>query len=116
MKSRLDAKRPYIAELLRQMAAMEGGRAELQPLAYRALAKRLRVATGQFAPQLLAGSFGPHDALLAEVLENRHFELHGRLAGIGAGACRAQAAALLVALGVGGVAADDLDPGDDDEA
>ena len=100
MKSRLDAKRPYIAELLRQLAAMESGRAEMQPLAYRALAKRLRVTTAQFAPQRLAGTFGGDDALLGEVLENRHFELHGSLAGVDAQACAAVADQLFTALGV----------------
>ncbi len=101
MTPRLAAKRAYIANLLRQMAEMEAGRAEMQPLAYRVLAKRLRVATAQFAPQWLAGTFGDDDPLLSEVLENRYFELHGALVGDDAEGCADAAARLLEALGVG---------------
>lgn len=94
MTSRLLSKQLYIAYLAQQMADMEGGTIPLQALLYRLLAKRLRQAAAGLPESSLAGRSSASDRQVAEMLEVRYFDNHGRFRGRDARASCAHADAL----------------------
>jgi hypothetical protein len=100
MISRLADKRLYIADLVRRIAEMELGAAPMHALAYRVVAKRLHQAAAGFPEAALAGTFGRFNPQVAEVLENRHFDVYGLLPGSRARDCQALAYELFISLGV----------------
>jgi len=99
MNDRLAACRLYLADLAHRQHEMEAGRFPMHALAYRVLSRRLREGlAGLPEPSLqlgfdeLPGHLLPQ---LADVLETRHFEQHGRLFGQRAARCRDEANALM---------------------
>jgi len=100
MHSRLSDKRLFIADLAQRLANMECSRVPMHPLMYRVLAKRLRQAVAGFSDSALAGQFGPLNAQVADVLEDRHFNCHGQLGKPCALQVRRAAGALFAELGV----------------
>lgn len=98
MRDHLLSRRLYIADLARRQHAMETGRTAMQPLAYRVLSKRLREALAGLPEPAARAGFSELPAallpLVAEMLETRHFDHHGKLFGLHAPGCRALADAL----------------------
>jgi hypothetical protein len=102
MPDHLKSRRLYIADLATRQHAMEAGIVTMAPLAYRVLSRRLREALAGL-PEIAARAglpdLPPHLLpLVAEVLETRHFDHHGRLYGLWAPHCQAEAAALFARL------------------
>jgi hypothetical protein len=99
MRYRLESRRLYIADLARRQHEMESGRVAMQPLAYRVLSKRLREALAGLPEPAARSGFSELPAhllpLVAEMLETRHFDHHGRLHGAFAPHCRAIADTLI---------------------
>lgn len=98
MPYRLESRRLYIADLARRQHEMENGRVAMQPLAYRVLSRRLREALAGLPEAAARSGFPELPAhllpLVAEMLETRHFDHHGRLHGLQAARCRDVADAL----------------------
>jgi hypothetical protein len=98
MSYRLEGRRLYIADLAQRLHDMESGRVPMQPLPYRVLSKQLREAlAGLPEPAARAGFAELPSSLLptvAETLETRHFDHHGRLHDACAVHCRAVAESL----------------------
>ena len=95
MGCHLQSRRLYIADLARRLHEMESGDVPVQALVYRVVAKRLREAMAGLPERVGRAGFAELPVhlmpLLAEILERRHFDQHGRLPGHGAAACRDQA-------------------------
>ena len=91
MTTRLADRRLYIFDLLMHLSDMGQRRRPLDALLYRRLARQLRQALAGLPDAALVGRFGPYEPMLAEALEDRHFDQHGLLRGSGAFHCQARA-------------------------
>ncbi len=85
----------YLADLAERLASMESGRRPMNPLAYRLHARRLKSALAGYPEAQVNRELGRHHAVIAHVLEMRHFDEHGVLRGPGAEAAAAVALSFL---------------------
>lgn len=99
MSHRPNTRRLYIADLARRQYEMESGQVPMRPLQYRVLSKRLRQALAGLPESLARSGFSELPAhllpLVAEMLETRHFDHHGRLFGAWAAHCHERAAEIV---------------------
>lgn len=100
MTTRMAAKLLYIADLLQRMSGIESGRAAMEPLAYRVLARQLRQSAAGFSDTALLNAFGPHNPQIRHLVENRYFAEYGMLPGTESRACQTQARRMFESLGV----------------
>ena len=86
----------YIAHLAERLDAMESGRVPISPRLYRLAARRLRQAIAGCSEAWLARELAARHPQVAEMLEVRYFNDHGRLGpGAAAAACSLASRALL---------------------
>ena len=71
----------YIAHLAHRLDAMESGRARVDAVAYRLWSRRLRQALAGCPEPVIARGLAVSFPGVAEALEQRHFDTHGRLPG-----------------------------------
>ncbi len=102
MSHRLGSRLGHIADLARDLHAMECGLDALDARLYHALALRLRRALSTVPDAALwplwASLPVPVRPVLAEALQARHFASHGRWPGEGAAECEARAQGLWIRL------------------
>lgn len=91
----LEARRLYIAHLAAQLDAMDSGAAPLRAVAYRLFARRLLAAMAGYPEAQLAAELGGLHGAVRHALEQRHFDVHGVMAGEGAAFVHLVATALL---------------------
>lgn len=77
----LASKHYFIEHLAQQIEAMEAGRAELQPTAYRLYTRRLRAALAGYPPARLARSLAVQHPCVAHAMAERFFDVHGLFPG-----------------------------------
>lgn len=75
------ARQLYIAHLAHRLEKMELGRTPLDPVAYRLWSRRLREALAGCPEPAVARGLAVTLPGVAEALEQRHFDTHGRLPG-----------------------------------
>jgi len=96
--SPLSNKQLYIEHLAQRLQAMESGMLPSHPMAYRLCARRLRQAMAEFPESRLAALLAETYPVVAQGLEDRHFEAHGAFAGASGMRARKLAAQLVARL------------------
>lgn len=85
----LASRRLYIVHLATSLERMEAGLQPMHPVAYRLFARRLKAAAAGYPEARLAADLGHDHPAVAELLDLRHFDVHGSLPGAAAArACR----------------------------
>ena len=100
----LRSKRLFIEDLARRIEAMERSETQINPVAYRLYARRLREATAGYPEALLRAQLGGAHHAVLHVLARRHFDAHGRFPGADGAAAQREADRVLrrAASGVAG--------------
>ncbi len=87
----LRSKRLFIEDLAKRLEAMERGETQINPVAYRLYARRLREATAGYPEALLRAQLGAAHHAVLHVLARRHFDTHGEFPGAEGAAVRREA-------------------------
>ena len=96
---RLSSKRLYIADLAERIESMETGQVEMNAMAYRLHARRMKAAMRGYPSLLLAAQLGPVCSSVLEAIEHRQIEIDGFPSGRRGRKAFVEARALLRRLG-----------------